>query len=96
MPLGTGSLRLLGRPGPACPAQCASMRADVPFVSVPSLLACDPVMGEGSQAVAVQRLKRQRTAYESADHMFSLPWLLPSAIWVSKPAGAMPMRVDAS
>lgn len=35
--------------------------------------------------MAVWKLKRQRTAYKSVDHMFSLPWLVPSAVWVSEP-----------
>lgn len=46
--------------------------------------------------MAVLKLKRQRTTYESVEHVFSLPWLLPSAVWVSKPAGTVPMRLDAS
>lgn len=53
-------------------------------VSIPSSLpTSDPVRGEGSHARGFWKLKRQRTTYESVDHMFSLPWLPPPAVWVS-------------
>lgn len=42
--------------------------------------------------MAVWKLKRQGAAYESVDHAFSLSCLLPFAIWVSKPAGTVPLK----
>lgn len=56
---------------------------NTPCVSIPSSLpTSDPVM------MAVWKLKRQGAAYESVDHAFSLPF----AIWVSKPAGTVPLK----
>ena len=46
--------------------------------------------------MAVWKLMGQGTAYKAVDHVYSLPWLLPSAVGVSEPAGARPTRVDAS
>lgn len=66
-------------------------------VSLLSLPTCDPVkMGEGSHACGCWKLKGQKATYKSIDCIFSLPWLLPFAIWVSKLAGPVPVRVDAS
>lgn len=72
-------------------ARRAYVCVNAPCVSSPSSLPIsDPVM------VAVWKLKRQGAAYESVDHLFPLPCLLPFAIWVSKPAGTVPVRVHVS
>lgn len=73
--------------GPDCVLKVSAllyMRVTVPRVSIPSSLpTSDPVRGEGSHARGFWKLKRQRTTYESVDHVFSLPWLPPPAVWVS-------------
>lgn len=51
-------------------------------VAPSSLPTSDSVVDEGGRAHG-WKLKRQRPIKESVDHMFSLPWLLSSAVWVS-------------
>lgn len=73
------------------PKRHAYVCVNAPCVSVPSSLpTSDLVM------MAVWKLKKQGAAYKSIDHVFPLSYLLPFAIWVSKPAGTVPVRVHVS